>query len=156
MEFKNVYSIFENKVKELNAFQLNSRNVIKILKIAIEVVEFLDNDISGKEKKNLVIQMIKKYIQDDNEISDVEKRNVNQGKNQAAMYNQITDLKKDIQKLRKELEASKLQSFRDIDRLNENIARNKNSQLEKLRLIVDQIKLLGATTGVNIDRRVRF
>ena len=73
MEFKNVYSIFENKVKELNAFQLNSRNVIKILKIAIEVVEFLDNDISGKEKKNLVIQMIKKYIQDDNEISDVEK-----------------------------------------------------------------------------------
>ena len=73
MEFKNVESIFENKVKELNAFQLNSRNVIKILKIAIEVVEFLDNDISGKEKKNLVIQMIKKYIQDDNEISDVEK-----------------------------------------------------------------------------------
>ena len=103
-------------------------------------ISSMKNDITDLKKK----------------ISDVEKRNINQGKNQDAMYNQITDFKKDIQKLRKELEASKLKSFRDIDRLNENIARNKNSQLEKLRLIVDQIKLLGATTGVNIDRRVRF
>tara|TARA_B100001093_G_C26855881_1_gene1027379 strand:- start:644 stop:1045 length:402 start_codon:yes stop_codon:yes gene_type:complete len=122
------------KTKVKNPYsKLNQKQMMKN-------ISSIKNDITDLKKK----------------ISDVEKRNVNQGKNQAAMYNQITDLKKDIQKLRKELEASKLQSFRDIDRLNENIARNKNSQLEKLRLIVDQIKLLGATTGVNIDRRVRF
>ena len=65
-------------------------------------------------------------------------------------------MQKNIIKLNKELENAKLKSFRDIDRLNENITRNKNSQLEKLMLIVDHIKLLGAKVGVNIDRRLRF
>ena len=65
-------------------------------------------------------------------------------------------MKKNIEKLNKDLEASKLKSFRDIDQLNENISRNKNSQLEKLMLIVDHIKLLGAKAGINIDRRLRF
>lgn len=65
-------------------------------------------------------------------------------------------MQKNIEKLNKDLEASKLKSFRDIDRLNENISRNKNSQLEKLMLIVDHIKLLGAKAGINIDRRLRF
>ena len=69
-KFEDIYIELVDKVKGIEGFELNAHNLIKILRITIEIVEVLE--MPGKEKKTLVIDLIKKYIQE-SDINETEK-----------------------------------------------------------------------------------
>lgn len=70
VEFNKLYKNFKTEIENIDGFQLNTHNLLKILKIGIEIVEFLN--LKGSEKKRLVIDLVKKYIEEV-EIDNLEK-----------------------------------------------------------------------------------
>lgn len=70
VEFNKLYENFKAKIENIDGFQLNTHNLLKILKIGIEIVEFLN--LKGTEKKRLVIDLVKKYVEEV-EIDNLEK-----------------------------------------------------------------------------------
>lgn len=69
-KFEEVYVDLLDKINTLEGFELNAHNLIKILKITIEIVEVLE--MPGKEKKSLVIDLLRKYVQESS-INETEK-----------------------------------------------------------------------------------
>ena len=69
-EFKDIYKEFLDRISDIDSFELNPHNLIVLLKITIELVEFLE--LSGKQKKTLVIDLLKKYV-NESEINITEK-----------------------------------------------------------------------------------
>lgn len=69
-QFKDIYKEFLDKINDIDSFELNPHNLIVLLKITIELVEFLE--LSGKQKKTLVIDLLKKYV-NESEINITEK-----------------------------------------------------------------------------------
>ena len=61
-KFEEIYNNLLTKVETIESFHLNPHNLIILLKLAIEIVEFLD--LSGRDKKSLVIDLLQKYIND--------------------------------------------------------------------------------------------
>lgn len=70
VEFNKLYENFKTEIENIDGFQLNTHNLLKILKIGIEIVEFLN--LKGTEKKRLVIDLVKKYVEEV-EIDNLEK-----------------------------------------------------------------------------------
>lgn len=70
VEFNKLYENFKAEIENIDGFQLNTHNLLKILKIGIEIVEFLN--LKGSEKKRLVIDLVKKYVEEV-EIDNLEK-----------------------------------------------------------------------------------
>lgn len=70
VEFNKLYKNFKTEIESIDGFQLNTHNLLKILKIGIEIVEFLN--LKGSEKKRLVIDLVKKYVEEV-EIDNLEK-----------------------------------------------------------------------------------
>lgn len=70
VEFNKLYENFKTEIESIDGFQLNTHNLLKILKIGIEIVEFLN--LKGSEKKRLVIDLVKKYVEEV-EIDNLEK-----------------------------------------------------------------------------------
>jgi len=71
MKFEHIFLELNNKIKEIDGFELNSHNVIKLLRITIEIVEVVN--LKGNEKKLLVIDLVKKFI-DESDIDNTEKK----------------------------------------------------------------------------------
>ena len=59
-KFEDTYKKFLDKIDNTDSFKLNPHNLIVLLKNSIEIVEFLE--LSGKQKKTLVIDLLKKYV----------------------------------------------------------------------------------------------
>jgi hypothetical protein len=70
VKFNKLYENFKTEIESIDGFQLNTHNLLKILKIGIEIVEFLN--LKGSEKKRLVIDLVKKYVEEV-EIDNLEK-----------------------------------------------------------------------------------
>tara|TARA_B100001769_G_C21752850_1_gene412304 strand:- start:11 stop:418 length:408 start_codon:yes stop_codon:yes gene_type:complete len=62
MKFEHIFSELKNKIEEIDGFELNSHNLIKVLRITIEIVEVVS--LPGNEKKLLVIDLVKKFVND--------------------------------------------------------------------------------------------
>ena len=70
-QFQEVYNALLKKINDTDSFELNPHNLIVLLKMTIELVEFLE--LSGREKKSLVIDLLKKYV-NESEINETEKQ----------------------------------------------------------------------------------
>lgn len=70
-KYQEVYNILLKKINDIDSFELNPHNLIVLLKITIELVEFLE--LSGREKKSLVIDLLKKYV-NESEINENDKQ----------------------------------------------------------------------------------
>tara|TARA_Y100001970_G_C14243765_1_gene866575 strand:- start:3394 stop:3810 length:417 start_codon:yes stop_codon:yes gene_type:complete len=70
-QFQEVYNALLKKINDTDSFELNPHNLIVLLKMTIELVEFLE--LSGREKKSLVIDLLKKYV-NESKINETEKQ----------------------------------------------------------------------------------
>tara|TARA_Y100001970_G_C13867846_1_gene667465 strand:- start:219 stop:632 length:414 start_codon:yes stop_codon:yes gene_type:complete len=70
IKFEHLYNDLLERIEQIEGFELNAHNLIKLLRITIEIVEFVE--LPGKEKKNLVIDLLRKYVQESN-INETEK-----------------------------------------------------------------------------------
>jgi hypothetical protein len=64
MKFEHIFLELKNKINQIDGFELNSHNLIKVLRITIEIVEVIN--LPGNEKKLLVIDLLKKYVDESN------------------------------------------------------------------------------------------
>jgi len=71
MTFEEVYNALLKKIDDTDSFELNPHNLIVLLKMTIELVEF--QELSGREKKSLVIDFLKKYV-NESKINETEKK----------------------------------------------------------------------------------
>tara|TARA_B110000305_G_C19233399_1_gene536279 strand:+ start:476 stop:892 length:417 start_codon:yes stop_codon:yes gene_type:complete len=70
VKFEEVYKNLTGRIEKLESFELNAHNLIKLLRITIEIVETLE--LPGKDKKLLVIDLLKKYTTESS-INEAEK-----------------------------------------------------------------------------------